>query len=232
MSQAIRYGGHIETLDVEAKEVTLDYEGVSENTYRPSFPNLTPAALALFQAAVDHSPEILGDPFPPLQCWELIGLTRANDTNYPEDTISISYRRQPVEGILSALGLSTPPELVQGTSYTLKLQLTSMQKVVKVYDLNFDNHPLPELPPGCEPIDEFGVGHHLNDSRLLHFRDIYFYTTMTGAEVQAFFQVPVPDDQDTTPRKRAFGCLFDSRDLSIIKIKQYILPQDPYFEKP
>ncbi len=223
---------NIDGVDPTAKEITLDSNGLSENTYRPNFPVLSEPVLPLFNMAIEHSPEILASPWPELKNWELIGLTRKNNTNYPEDTISISYRRCDVAQVAPLFDCELPEGFVQGTSYTLKLQLETQQKALKVYDLNIARHQYPRLPPGCVPIDYFGVGLHLNDERLLRFRDIYFYTDLTGKEIGTFFNVAPPNDGDTTRKKRAFGCLFDASTLEVIKIKQYLLPGDPTFKNP
>lgn len=213
-------------LDTQAKEITIDSNGVSENGYRVDFNDPHPEALILFNRVAEQFPECLTHPYPDLRDWELIGLTKTNGQNYLEDTISVTPQHRPSPELLDHLGDgSVRPEELEHF-YSFKCLLESNRVVLKVYDTVFSRHPLPALPPGVELEQQFGVGVHLNYPPLADFRDIYFLTRLDPQVIAAHFNVPVLDLHQPPNSLKCYGCLFNARTGAIVKIKQYFFPDN------
>lgn len=210
----------LKSIDWQAKEITLDSQGVSENAYQPGLSGVTEEALELTTKLIETFPEIFEGPFPGISSWNLIGITEANGSNYLESTISISPEGRVPEGLLEYLGIPLGEEdLPPHTSYTLKFQLVSHRVVLKLYEILTPRNCSLVLPEGCEIGVE--LGRHLNDDRLSHFRDLYFYSELPQKDLEDKLGVPVPSYGD---EGKVYGCLYDVRDNRIVKVKQYLFP--------
>lgn len=219
----------MDIIDPVAKEVTLDTNGVSSNSYRPRLDMAQPQVLTLYNNLVSEFPDVLAPPFPPISNWELIDYTKANGQNYLEDAISVLYTGRPTAELLERLQIDlewlTLSQL--GETYTLKFFLDSKRIVLKIEDMDFDRHRPPSLPVNARLAVEFGVGVHVNAPELERLRDVYFYHDGDPSEVAKHFKVDIPSVDGSSQTVRLYGCLYDILSDKVIKIKEYRYPGNP-----
>lgn len=209
-------------IDWFGKEITVDADGVSENAYEPGLSQVPLPSVELTAKLIDHFPEILRWPFPPIAYWNLIGITHANNVNYFESTISISPEGNVPRELLEYLNI---PQMVirPHSGYTLKFKLDSKQIILKTYDIAIEELKKFPWPAGIVPSME--LGRHINDPKLTHLRDYYFSSEMSKEELEAAFGMTVPCVGEG---RKIYGALYDVYQKKILKFKQYLYPlHDP-----
>lgn len=226
-----------EDLDLYAQEVTLDTNGLSENTY-PLVMNPNKLASNLSQytgsyllgilcAAVPLLNE-LDSPIKPSRDWFMIGRSEANGVNYFEDTIGVSVNNYPSEELLAYLNIPKSRAQYHHGFYSLKFKLESKKTVLKITEsfLDFD-YPLNiNLPENMARFPE--EGRHINDPQLAQFRDIYTIYKLTGdrdkEKLEDHFGVEVPFYGLPSDRFIYLGILYDIEKNKTAKVKQYYYP--------
>jgi hypothetical protein len=215
-------------------EVTLDSKGVVEKTYGRVHENL-PEVIELLNLILSNFPNA------DINNWEMVGITKADDTTYFEDTVALVYKGVPSTQVLREfLGDKKCNDNSRFSDfYMIKYQLESKTKVLKVYDECFGIYQLPKIPEGIAIQTNQGIGVHFGSKKHENFRDFYFVTTRTDTiekyATSNILPFPENDDNDawkTEPYQYGWGITFDAVDLKPIKLKRYFFPHDPTLKKP
>ncbi|KKN44115.1 hypothetical protein LCGC14_0696420 [marine sediment metagenome] len=215
-------------------EITVDSEvGISELAYRPD-DNIEPVN-EIKALLFDAFPETLTRPHE--DWWELIGLTKADDVNYFEDTISVIHQGKPGYELRKQYGV--PLDLNLKNYYAIKYRLESKTTCIKVYDANYAHHLLPALPSGTRIASKEGIGLHFGDldEGELAFRDLYVYHDCAiyfersmGYIDEDWEYLKYPEEWEVKKGEiypRLYGVLYDARTLKNLKLKHYVFPSDP-----
>lgn len=226
-----------ERLDTSAHEVTLDKDGLSENTYplKMTFNEIeteyTEGEMMgnLILAKLASEWEIIEDihsPLPDKSKWFMIGESEPNGINYFEHTYGVSVNDKVEESLIEYLGIRENVYYDYGF-YSLKFKNESKSIVLKLTQC-FPDEQYPfelKLPKNMARFPE--EGRHINDPQLKHFRDIYTLCKLTGDKdkerLEDFFQVPVPF-YGNQEEYLYLGILFDIEKNQVAKVKQYYYP--------
>lgn len=216
-------------------EITVDSEvGISELTYRAD-DNIEPVndiKLELYSAFPEVLTEIIGAGW-----WELIGLTKADNVNYFEDTVSVVHKGKPSRKLREEYGV--PQDMKLKNYFAIKYRLESKTTCIKVYDTNYANHQLPALPSGTRIASKEGIGLHFGDLNEdeLAFRDLYVYHDCAiyfehsmGYIDEDWEYLKYPEEWEVNKGEiypRLYGVLYDARTLKNLKLKHYVFPSDP-----
>jgi hypothetical protein len=215
----------LSNLDLRANEITLDATGLSECTYAADL-NIEPVML-LKNELFTHFPETLSED---QSTWDILGKTESDGLNYFEPTISLTYKDPPDSTTKAKWNIPANIQCVD--CYTVKFQLHSKKKVLKVYEDDFANHTLPALPAASRVIKSLGIGRHFHDGLLANNRDVYFFH-QSQEEVEHFFSRSLPTlPWDKAGSRRLFGLCYDISSREIRKLKRYIYPQDLHLDHP
>ncbi|MDR3607756.1 MAG: hypothetical protein P4M08_10290 [Oligoflexia bacterium] len=208
--------------DPEASSVTIDAGGVSENTYHPVRSFRHPPVQMILAALYDAFPETLRED---IQTWEMVGMTLANGDNYRADTISVFYAGGPASETLDRF------ETPQGNyvnAHTIKYELATRKKYLKVFDGDWWKYPLPPLPVGAQFGEHGGIGLHYKNAVLESRRDIYFFHRDENAVIEwcrgQAVDYPLYAGDPGGPILRLYGLAFDQQTLRVIKLKRYVHP--------
>ncbi|MDR3607753.1 MAG: hypothetical protein P4M08_10275 [Oligoflexia bacterium] len=214
-------------LDLEANEICLDAQGVSENTYSARHVR----GRYLISLAVSTRPELLdSDVFNQA---DIVGLTEQDGRSYFEDVVSITFLGVPDSDLKKRIGV--PDEVHCTDCYTLKIGLKTGHCYYKIYDSEFWRYPLPAMPAGWRLAHRFGIGRHFGSPRHENFRDLYFFHEDLNQVYAHFGQnspTPLPElGEEPAGTQKLFGVTYESaRNMRILKLKRYWYPKDPRLE--
>ena len=204
------------------KEVQFDSNGEREDAYRP-YESIEAAVLQteLLKKFPDALDPKYGVP-------ELIAIHEDDGTNYFDRTCSVIFKGAPPECVQEKYDFD-----IQEFSdcWGFKYSLNTGEISVKAYDAQLWKHRLPAMPKGTRICEQFGVSISLGDPRLTLMRDIYFIHGDRN-EVQNFYDKRVDTGEFDVGRVGLFGLLYDARSLKVIKLKQYVYPEDPKLINP
>lgn len=156
---------------------------------------------------------------------EMISRHEADGVAYPFDTIVCVYQTFPTKEILERF--NAPTDCCYADYYTIKYPLVQGEApYLKVYDTEYQQHPIPSLPKGSCITTQYGIGIHYGRKDVEHLRDVSFLHNDRSLMQETYDKLYPMIEEDYKVNQRQYALIYDANTLEVIKVKRYIFPDD------